>query len=119
MKLRDLWRISGRLSTELKIQLAHSCILSFVDYCNGAYELLSESNLKKLQKIQNDAVRFIFGIYGYKEKWQPISPLLKKLHFLPVWYGIQYKVSILVSKWLNNMAPEYLFIITDFEATSQ
>ena len=52
MKLRDLRRISGRLSTELRIQLAHSCILSFVDYCNGAYGLLSESNLKSSKKYK-------------------------------------------------------------------
>ena len=71
------------------------------------YGGLTEKYLFKLQKLQNNAVRFIFGLYG-KRKYESIMPLLKKLHFLPVKYRIQFKVAMLVFKCLNNMAPEYL-----------
>ena len=55
----------------------------------------------------NNAARFIFQLNG-KKKWQHIKPYLKKLHFLPVEYRIKFKISMLVFKCLNNMAPEYL-----------
>ena len=107
LSLRDLRRIGAKLSRKLKIQLVHSNVLSTIDYCNSAYGALSEANLQKLQKIQNNAVRFIFGIYG-KDKWNPISPYLKELHFLPVRYRIKYKIVLLVFKCINNSAPSYL-----------
>ena len=37
-----------------------------------------------------------------------ISPYLKKLHFLPVQYRIQFKIRLLVYKCINNLAPAYL-----------
>ena len=107
LSLRDLGRIGSQLSRELKIQLVHSNVLSIIDYCNAAYGALSEANLQKLQKIQNNAVRFIFGISG-KDRWQPISPYLKELHFLPVRFRIKYKIVLLVFKCINNLAPCYL-----------
>jgi len=81
--------------------------LSFLDYCNSVYGGITEKNLFKLQKIQNNAVRFIFGLYGKKFR-EPIMPYLKRLHFLPVKYHIRFKVALLVFKCLNGFAPEYL-----------
>ena len=59
------------------LQLVHSNILSIIDYCNAVYGGLTEKNIQKLQKIQNNAVRFIFNINGKKKKehimpYQPI-----------------------------------------------
>ena len=71
------------------------------------YSKLTEKNLQKLQKIQNNAVRFIYGLYGKRRK-EPISPYLKKLHFLPVRFRIKFKLCLLVFKCINDLAPEYL-----------
>ena len=76
-------------------------------YCNSVYCGLTEKNLQKLQKIQNNALRFIYGLYGNKLK-EPISPYLKKLHFLPVRFRIKFKIALLVFKCINNTGPEYL-----------
>ena len=108
MNLRNLWKIGKHLSHELKVQLVHSSVLFFLDYCNSAYGSLTEANIRKLQKAHNDAARFVFGIYDYKAKRQPVSPLLKRLHFLPVRYRIDYKIALLTFKCLNNLAPQYL-----------
>lgn len=107
LNLRDLKRIGSKLNQELKIQLVHSNILCFIDYCNASYGGLTRFNIQRLQKLQNNAARFIFQLNG-KKKWQHIKPYLKKLHFLPVEYRIKFKISMLVFKCLNNMAPEYL-----------
>ena len=89
------------------MQLVHSNILSFIDYCNSVYSGISHKNLSKLQKIQNNSVRFIFRLIG-KHKYQSIMPYLKKLHFLPVKFRIDFKIALLVFKCLNNIAPSYL-----------
>ena len=60
-----------------------------------------------IQKLLNAAVRFIFGLYGMKRR-EHITPYLKELHFLPVYYRIRFKISLLVFKSLNNMAPKYV-----------
>ena len=105
--MRKLKRIGSKLPKELKIQLVHSCIHSIIDSCNATYFALSQNQLKRLQKLQNTAVRFIFSLKG-KDRYQSISPLLKDLHFLPVIYRIRFKVALLTFKCLNNMAPPYL-----------
>ena len=104
---RNLSRIGSKLSHELKIQMVHSNIICFIDYCNSVYSGLTEKNFRKLQKIQNNAVRFIYGLYGKKLK-ESITPYLKKLHFLPIRFRIKFKLALLVFKCINNLAPDYL-----------
>ena len=82
-------------------------IFSHMDYCNAVFGSLSEANLNKLQKIQYAAVQFICGLSG-KARYQPLSPFLKELHFLPVRFRIRYKIALMTFKCLNNIAPQYL-----------
>ena len=104
---RNLSRIASKLDQDLKVQLVHSNILCFLDYCNAVYFGLTEKNLQKLQKIQNNAVRFIFGLHG-KKRHDFLTPYLMKLHFLPVRYRIIFKIGLMVFKCVNNIAPQYL-----------
>ena len=107
INLRNITRIGNKLPHSLKIQLVHSLILSILDYGNASYGGLTANQLNTLQKVQNAAVRYIYGLYG-KKRWQHISPYLKKLHFLPVYYRIRYKIATLVFKSLNNISPNYI-----------
>lgn len=107
MSLRNLHRIGSKLTKELKIQLVYSCVLSHLDYCNSVMGCISEAQLKTLQKIQNNAVRFIFGLKG-KDYHKPITPYLKELHFLPVRQRIIFKIALLTYKSLHNIAPTYI-----------
>ena len=52
-------------------------------------------------------MRFIFALHG-KKRHEAVTPYLKKLHFLPVRFRIQFKIGLLVFKCLNNIAPQYL-----------
>ena len=106
MNLRNYYKIASKLSHKLKVQLVHAGVLSVIDYCNGVCGGLSEADLYKLQKLQNSAVRFIFGIK--LSEYKHMMPYLKRLHFLPVRYRILYKLCLLVFKCLNNIAPQYL-----------
>ena len=106
MNIRNLWYIGSKLSFTLKVQLVHSMILSRLDYCNSVLHGLSNKDLMKLQKVQNSAVRFIFG--NMVRKSSHITPYLKKLHFLPIKQRIKFKIALLVYKCINNIAPSYL-----------
>ena len=105
--LRNLWKISSKLQqTSLKIQIVQSCILSHIDYCNSLYFKLPQKQVKKLQKLMNAGVRFIFKL-RLSDRIS-ITPYLKKCHFLPVKARIDFKICLLVYKCLNNMGPSYL-----------
>ena len=107
LNLRNICRIGSKLSKSLKIQLVHGCIHSHLDFCNAVYFGLTKYQLKKLQRIQNSAVCFIYGLKG-KDRHQSITPFLKDLHFLPVEYRIKFKIALLTFKCINNIAPPYL-----------
>ena len=105
--LRNLRVIASKLSYELKRQLVHCLIFSKLDYCNGLLYGLPDSTLRKLQKIQNSCVRFLFGTENI-EKWDSVTPFLKEAHFLPVKQRIDFKIGLTAYKCLNNIAPKYL-----------
>ena len=92
-------------NTELKTQLVHSCILSQIDYCNALYYDLPAKDIKKLQRLMNASVRFIFNL---KFQRVSITDYLKQAHLLPVNLRIKYKLCILVFKCINGSAPSYL-----------
>ena len=104
LQIRNLWFIASKLSMKLKTQLAHALVLSKLDYCNSVLYGISAKDLQRLQKIENSAVRFIFG----KGKKAHVTQLLKKVHFLPVEYRIMFKIALLTYKCVNNLAPSHL-----------
>ena len=71
--------------------------------------------LKKLQKVQNSCVRFLFGWKAIK-KWDSVTPFLKKAHFLPIRQRIEYKIALTVFKCVNNIAPEYITKCIDIKS---
>ena len=95
INLRNIGRLGSKLSFALKVQLVHSMVLSILDMGNASYGGITSGQLNRLQKVQNSAVRFIFGLYG-KASWRHIGPYLKQLHFLPVYYRIRFKIALLV-----------------------
>jgi hypothetical protein len=105
--LRNLQVIASKLNYELKRQLIHCLIFSKLDYCNGVLYNLPEYLIKKLQKVQNSCVRFLFG-YKAIGKWGHVSPFLKEAHFLPIRQRVEYKIALMTYKCINNIAPDYL-----------
>ena len=70
--------------------LANSLVSSKLDYCNSLYNGISQANLNKIQRIQNTLARVITNT----SKFEHITPILKKLHWLPIKQGIDYKLLI-------------------------
>ena len=65
---------------------------------------IPQAEIKKLQAIQNCAARLVTRT----KKYDHITPILKRLHWLPVKWRLQYKVLLLTYKALNGKAPSYI-----------
>ena len=72
--IRDIRRIRHLLPLSAATALANSLVSSKLDYCNSLYSGISQSNLNKLQRIQNSLARVITNT----SKYQHITPTLKK-----------------------------------------
>ena len=103
-QLRNISAIRKYLSDEACAQLIHAFVTSRIDYCNSLLVNLPNSQYAKLQKVQNVAAR-ILTLSG---KYEHISPVLIKLHWLPIPLRIQYKVLLLAFKCINGNGPSYL-----------
>ncbi len=60
--------------------------------------------IRKLQYVQNLAARLLTSTH----KFDHITPVLIKLHWLPVKFRIDFKILLLTFKTLHNKAPEYI-----------
>ena len=95
--------------------LAASFILSRFDYCNSLFIGMNFSLCDKLQKLQNFAAKVILG----KSLYDHVSPCLIHLHWLPIKFRINYKISLLVFKCLNGLAPSYLSNLVEMYVPSR
>ena len=71
--IRDIRRICHLLPLSAATALANSLVSSKLDYCNSLYSGISQSNLNKLQRIQNSLARVITNT----SKYQHITSTLK------------------------------------------
>ena len=83
--------------------VANALVSSRLDYCNSLFRSLSKFNLCKLQCIQNSAARIVSNTSRYTS----ITPVLKKLHWLPVEQRRVFKTATLVYKYLHTGFPRY------------
>ena len=89
--IRDIRRIRHLLPLSAATALANSLVSSKLDYCNSLYNGISQANLNKIQRIQNTLARVVTNT----SKFEHITPILKKLHWLPIKQRIDYKLCLL------------------------
>ena len=84
--------------------LVTSYILSRLDYCNCLLMGTPNSVIQPLQKIQNFAARLVL----LAPRHHHATPLLEKLHWLPISERIKYKVACMCFGAINGSGPAYL-----------
>ena len=84
--------------------LVQSVVISRLDYCNSTYIGLPTTTTHKLQLSHNAAARIINRTRGHEH----ITPILQKLHWLPITKRVQFKVLVYTFKAFHNEAPIYL-----------
>ena len=101
VKLRDFRHVRRFLTHHVSVLVANALVSSRLDYCN--FRSLSKFNLCKLQCIQNSAARIVSNTSRYTS----ITPVLKKLHWLPVEQRTMFKTATLVYKYVHTGFPRY------------
>ena len=103
-QLHRMYKIRECITEDAAKTMVHALVTSKLDYCNSLLYGLPDILLNKLWSVQKSAARLI----TMSGKYQHISPTMEKLHWLPVWQRIEYKVLLLTYKALNGLAPVYL-----------
>ena len=111
VQLRRIRQIRKYLDDSATESIIHSFVTSNIDYCNALLYDAPKCVIAKLQKLQNAAARVVCKA----RKFDHVTPLLKKLHWLPVLQRINYKIAILAFKCVNKTAPDYLCDLVELE----
>ena len=82
------------LTTEAAAILVLGLIMPHIDYCNSLFAVLPETDITKLQRVQNIAARFVSGI-GERDR---ITAFHRNLYWLPIHSCIDYEILTLVHK---------------------
>ncbi|XP_056619224.1 uncharacterized protein LOC130433401 isoform X1 [Triplophysa dalaica] len=102
--LYNIRKIRPFLSEHATQILVQALVLARLDYCNALLGGLPACTTKPLQMIQNAAARVIFN----EPKRAHVTPLLIKLHWLPVVARIKFKTLLLAYKTTTGSLPPYL-----------
>ena len=102
-QLRDFRNIRQFLTQDAAVSVANAFVSSRLDYCNSLFRSLSKVNLHRLQSIQNSAARIVTN----SSKYTRITPVLRKLHWLPIQFRSEFKPATLVYKFIHNGFPKY------------
>ena len=112
--LYNLGKVRKCLSRGITEKLIHAFVSSRPDYGNSLLYGINSCLLDKLQCVQNSAARLLMGT----KKYEHISPILAKLHWLPVRSRIEYKILLLTFRALNNIGPQYIRDLLKVTTTS-
>ena len=103
VQLCDFRHVRWFLTHDASVLVANALVSSQLDYCNSLFRSLSKFNFRELHCIQNSAARIVSHISRYTS----ITPVLKKLHWLPVEHRSVFKTATLVYKFLHTGFPKY------------
>ena len=83
-----LLRIRKSLSLDLAKQIAVALVSSKLNYCNPRFYNIPEKDIARLQRVQNCLARVVTNAPRFSHS----TPILKRLHWLPVKFRIHFKI---------------------------
>ena len=113
--LRNIGKIGKSFYQNTTEILLHAFVSSKLDNCNALLFVLPKYQLNRLQLKQNTAAR----IATLTKKYDHVTPVLNKLHWLPVHFRILFKVNLLVYKGLNGLAHGYISDFLSYQTCSR
>jgi hypothetical protein len=102
--IHSIWTVRKYLTESATRSLVQAHVMSRLDYCNALYYGIPAYLRNHLQRVQNAAARVVACV-GRRDH---ISPVLQRLHWLPIEYRVKYKIQLLTFKILHHLAPSYL-----------
>ena len=103
-ELKRISSVSRFLTEDTGNTLVTFCILSRLDYCKCLLMGTPNSVIQPLQKIQNFAASLILLV----PRHQHSTPLLERLHWLPISEHIKHKVACMCFTAINGTGLAYL-----------
>lgn len=107
--LRHVGQVRQHLDNATTEKLGHALITSKLDQCNSLLYGLPDKEISKIQRIQNSEARLVTRT----KRQEHITPVLRKLHWLPIKKRVIYKILLLTYKSLKEFAPDYLRDLLD------
>lgn len=103
--LHSLKSLQNFLPLKTKISLAHTLIQPIIDYADVCFLDATGELINKLERLQNLAIRFIFGL----KKFDRVSQFRKNLKWLPIRLRRNTRILCLLFKILHSpSSPTYL-----------
>ena len=102
--LNNIGRIKRFLSFEDRKLIVQAIVMSRIDYCNSLLYGVAATNLSKLQRVQNAAVRLVCSLPRHEH----VTSSFIRLHWLPIKFRINFKIAMLCFKCIHANAPNYL-----------
>ena len=78
--LGQIIRVKHVFKEDLRITTINALVFSKLDYCSSVWSNTTDTNIRKLQSVQNFAARIVSNT----EKYDHVTPVLKSLRWLPV-----------------------------------
>ena len=93
------------LNFKLRKKLCEALVLSHINYCFIIYyPFLDFVDKNRLQKIQNNCCRFIFGL----RKYDHVSAKIRELGWMKLDVVFQYHLAVFVYRLFKTPSPPYL-----------
>ena len=103
-RLGQINRVKHSFDSRTLIIIINALVFSKLFYCSSVWSNTSQSNIAKLQAVQNFACRIVSG----SKKYDHVTPILRQLKWLPVKQHMYYRDSIMAFKCMNGLSPGYL-----------
>ena len=114
--LRALRHIRRWISEDTAKSIATAAVAGRLDYCNSVLYGSSAANIQRLQRVQNSLARVVTRA----RRSEHITPVLAKLHWLPIQYRIQFKLAMITFKAVTTRTPYYLSeLVRPYEPSRQ
>ena len=102
--ISDIGRVRKFLTVSDIQSFVQAVIVSRLDNCNSLFYGIQESEISRLQRMQNSCARLIYG----RRKHDHVTDLFRELHWLPVKQRIIFKILLFVFKIFLDICPKYL-----------
>ena len=102
--LYQINRVKHAFDRQTFITIINSLVFSKLFYCSNVWSNTSQTNINKLQAVQNFACRSVSGT----RKFDHVTSILKQLRWLPVAKQLECRSAIMNFKCMAGNAPKYL-----------
>ena len=101
-QLRNIGQIRRSINEGACKTLVHALVTSRIDYCNSVLYGLPQTAVQRLQRVQNCAARIV----SRTKKYDHITPVLPKLHWLPIVASIRQQFLYRVKLTRDNLTRD-------------